>query len=175
MTEPFLAAIGDRRPHIDDGAFLAAGCRIIGDVRIGTESSIWYGTTIRADTTEIVIGAQTNIQDHSVLHADPGFPTRVGDRVSVGHNVVIHGSTVEDDVLVGMSATLLNGTVVGAFSIIAAGATVLENTRIPAGSLVVGTPARVVRELSEADRQRISVNAEVYRYLAQEHRSLKRL
>jgi carbonic anhydrase/acetyltransferase-like protein (isoleucine patch superfamily) len=175
VTEPFIAAIGDRRPQIDPDAFLAAGCRIIGDVHIGPQSSIWYGTTIRADTTEIVIGSGTNIQDHSVLHADPGFPTTLGNRVSVGHNAVIHGSTVEDDVLIGMSATLLNGTRVGAFSIIAAGAVVLENTQIPPGSLVVGTPARVVRDLSDLDRQKISLNAEGYRYLADQHRGLERL
>ncbi|GAA1662067.1 gamma carbonic anhydrase family protein [Fodinicola feengrottensis] len=175
MSEPFVAAIGDRRPRIDPEAFLAAGCRVIGDVRIGPASSVWYGTTIRADTTEITLGSVTNIQDHSVLHADPGFPTTIGDRVSVGHNAVIHGSTVEDDVLIGMSATLLNGTVVGAFSIVAAGAVVLEGTKIPAGSLVVGTPARVVRQLSDTDRQKIALNAEVYRYLADQHRTLERM
>jgi carbonic anhydrase/acetyltransferase-like protein (isoleucine patch superfamily) len=175
VTEPFIAAIGERRPRIDPDAFLAAGCRVIGDVQIGPGSSIWYGTTIRADTAEIVIGSGTNIQDHSVLHADPGFPTVLGNRVSVGHNAVIHGSTVEDDVLIGMSATLLNGTIVGAFSIVAAGAVVLEGTQIPPGSLVVGTPARVVRELSDLDRQKVTLNAEVYRYLADQHRSLERL
>lgn len=175
MTDPFVAALGERRPRIADDAFLAAGCAVVGDAEIGPRAGIWYGTVVRADAESITVGAATNLQDGCVLHADPGAPVRVGERVSVGHRAVVHGCTVADDVLVGMGATILNGARIGSWSLVAAGAVVLGGTEVPEGSLVAGVPAKVVRTLREEERAAIAVNAQVYLRLADEHRATVRL
>lgn len=172
MTEPLVAALGERRPVIDPTAFLAATCSVLGDARISAGAGVWYGVVVRADTEEITVGTDSNLQDGVVLHADPGFPCRVGARVSVGHRAVVHGATVADDVLVGMGATVLNGAQIGSWSLIAAGAVVLQGAQIPEGSLVAGVPGKVVRTLSADEREAISRNAEVYRHLAEAHRTL---
>ncbi|MBM0236001.1 gamma carbonic anhydrase family protein [Micromonospora sp. ATA32] len=122
-----------------------------------------------ADTEDISIGAGSNIQDGCVVHADPGFPTVVGSGVSVGHRAVLHGCTIEDDVLIGMGSVILNGARIGSGSLVAAGAVVLEGTVIPPGSLVAGLPARVRRELSEDERAGIVRNAEGYANRARAH------
>lgn len=175
MTDTLVAGLGDRRPKISQSAFLAPGCFVLGSARIGARASIWYGTVVRADWDEIDVGAETNLQDGAIVHADPGFPVRIGDRVSVGHRGVLHGCTVADDVLVGMGASILNGADIGSWSLIAAGAVVLEGTRIPEGSLVAGVPGKVVRMLSESEQQRISVNAQGYLHLVEQHRGLEPL
>lgn len=128
---------------VSASAFLADQVTVLGDVTIGDESSIWFGAVIRGDTEQISIGERSNVQDLSVLHADPGYPCRIGDRVTVGHGAVVHGATVEDDVMIGMRAVLLNGAVIGSGSMIAAGAVVTEGTIIPPGSFVAGIPAKV--------------------------------
>lgn len=172
MTGPLIAPLGDRRPEIDGTAFVAPGCHVLGDVRIGPESSVWYTTVIRGDAESITIGTGSNIQDGCVMHADPGFPCSVGDRVTVGHRAVLHGCTVHDDVLIGMSATVLNGASIGSWSLVAAGAVVLGGTRIPEGSLVAGVPAKVVRELNEAERANLAASAQHYVAMASDHAAI---
>lgn len=157
-------------PSIHPGAFVAPTASIIGDVTMGADSSAFYGVCIRGDTAAIRIGDGTNLQDNVVLHADPGFSTTVGDRVSVGHTAVVHGCTIEDDCLIGMSATILNGALIGTGSLIAAGAVVLEGMQVPPRSLVAGVPAKVRRELSDEEYESVKSNAAHYRQLAQKHR-----
>ncbi|MCE2953413.1 MAG: gamma carbonic anhydrase family protein [Gemmatimonas sp.] len=144
---------------------------VVGDVHLAPDSSVWPTAVIRGDVERIVIGARSNVQDGAVIHADPGTPTLVGDDVVIGHRAIVHGSVLEDGVLVGMGAILLNGVRVGSGSIIGAGAVVTENTVIPPGSLVLGVPAKVVRSLDESARLRILDNAARYVELAQRHRS----
>ena len=127
---------------------------------------------VRADTNTISVGAGTNLQDNVVLHADPGFPTHVGNGVSVGHGAIIHGCTVEDDCLIGMSATIMNGAVIGAGSLVAGGAVVLEGAIIPPGSLVAGVPAKVRRELGAEELEHIRENASNYVALARKHKQV---
>ncbi len=157
-------------PHISDSAFVAPTACLIGDVTIAAFASVFYGASIRADTAPISIGEGTNLQDNVVVHADPGYPARIGNRVSVGHSAVVHGCTIEDDCLIGMSATVMNGAVIGAGSLVAAGAVVLEGTVVPPRSLVAGVPAKVRRELGDDEVAAVEANATRYRTLAQEHR-----
>ncbi|MBF6330342.1 gamma carbonic anhydrase family protein [Nocardia transvalensis] len=154
--------LGEHAPHIDDSAWVAPNATVIGRVRLAEQVGVWYGAVLRGDIEDISVGAGTNIQDGCVLHADPGFPLTVGTGVSVGHNAILHGCTVGDDVLVGMGATVLNGAVIGAGSLIAANALIPENAEIPPGSLVAGVPGKVRRELGEAELERIKLNAAVY-------------
>lgn len=165
-----IAGVGGKEPSIAPGAFTASTSVVIGDVTMAEGSSVWYHTVLRADCGPIVLGADTNIQDNCTVHVDPGFPVTVGARVSVGHNAVLHGCTVEDDVLVGMGATVLNGAHIGAGSLIAAQALVPQGMRVPPGSLVAGVPAKVRRELTDEEREGIKLNAAMYLELAKGHR-----
>ena len=167
--DALIAAVAGRHPEIDPEAFVAPGAVVLGGVRLAERSSVWYHTVLRADAEEIEIGPESNIQDNCTVHADPGFRCTVGARVSVGHNAVLHGCTVEDDVLIGMGATVLNGAVIGTGSLVAAGAVVPQGARIPPGSLVAGVPAKVRRELTEEDLAGIKLNAQGYLLLAAEH------
>ncbi|MDQ3506706.1 MAG: gamma carbonic anhydrase family protein [Actinomycetota bacterium] len=162
MHEPFFGKIDGHAPGIAADAFVAPMSTVVGRVRVGSRSSVWYGCVLRADDEEVVIGEGCNIQDLSLMHADPGFPAVLGDRVSVGHRVIVHGARVEDDALVGMGATLLNGVRVGSGSVIAAGAVVTPGTEIPPNSLVAGVPAKVIREARESDKDMISHTHESY-------------
>src|ERR687893_1272122 len=130
--------LGTNGPVVAASAWLAPGATLIGDVHLHDDASIWYSTVLRADGDRIDIGSGSNIQDGSVVHADPGFPVTIGAGVSVGHRAVLHGCTIGDDVLVGMGAVVLNGARVGAGTLIAAGAVILEGAEIPPGSLVAG-------------------------------------
>ncbi|WP_406264750.1 gamma carbonic anhydrase family protein [Streptomyces sp. NBC_00191] len=168
--QALIAAVGGKEPSISPDAFTAPTSVVIGEVTMAPGSSVWYQTVLRADCGPIVLGADTNIQDNCTVHVDPGFPVTVGERVSVGHNAVLHGCTVEDDVLVGMGATVLNGAHIGAGSLIAAQALVPQGMRVPPGSLVSGVPARVKRELTEEEREGIKLNASMYLLLAKGHR-----
>jgi carbonic anhydrase/acetyltransferase-like protein (isoleucine patch superfamily) len=152
-----IMSINGKTPKIDDSAFIAPGCRIIGDVTIGPESSIWYNCVIRAEVNRVVIGQRTNIQDGSVVHCDgpmpgvpDGYPTIIGDDVLVGHNVMLHGCVLHDRAFVGLSATIMNGAVVEGDAMLAAGAMLTQNKRVPARQLWAGAPARFVRELDDA-------------------------
>lgn len=162
MLTRMMIKLGEHEPQIDDTAWVAPTATVIGRVRLGEQVSIWYGAVIRGDLEDIGIGAGTNIQDGCVLHADPGFELQVGSGVSVGHNAILHGCTIGDDVLVGMGATVLNGAVIGEGSLIAANALIPEGMKIPPGSLVAGVPGKVRRELGDAERDRIKLNATVY-------------
>ncbi len=145
MIHSFL----DARPVYDESNYIAPSAELIGDVVLGRDSSVWFHTTIRADVNWIRIGEQTNIQDNSVVHVTRGVsPTRIGDQVTVGHSAVFHGCTIEDRVLVGMGAVILDGAVIGSDCIIGARALVTQRTRIPPRSLVLGSPARVARQLT---------------------------
>lgn len=167
---PVIAAVSGREPKIDEEAYAAPTSVVVGDVTLGAASSLWYGAVMRADCDTITLGAGSNIQDNCTVHADPGFPTHVGEGVSVGHNAVLHGCVVEDDVLVGMSATVLNGARIGAGSLIAAHALVPQGMQIPPGSLVAGVPAKIKRELTSEEREGIKANAAMYQHLARAHR-----
>lgn len=152
-----IITINGKSPQIDDSAFIAPGCRIIGDVTIGAGSSIWYNCVIRAEVNRIVIGARTNIQDGSIVHCDgplpgveDGYPTIIGNDVLVGHNVMLHGAVLEDRAFVGLSATVMNGAVVEGDSMLAAGAMLTSGKRILARQLWAGSPARFFRELDDA-------------------------
>ena len=144
---------------------------VLGNVTLGDDSSVWPTAVIRGDVERVTIGARSNVQDGAVIHADPGKPTVVGDDCVIGHRAVVHGSRLEDAVLVGMGAILLNGTHVGSGSIIGAGAVCTENTIIPPGSLVLGVPARVVKQLGEESADRIRANARRYVELKEAHRT----
>lgn len=170
-TGPSRLAFEGHEPQLADQAWAAPGSTLIGNVRLGEQANVWYGTILRADLETITIGARSNIQDGCVIHADPGFAATVGEGVTVGHRAVLHGCTVEDHTLIGMGAVVLNGALIGEGTIVAAGATVLEGTEIPAGSLVAGTPAKVRRELTEDERSLLRVSAEQYVELADRHRN----
>ncbi|MFF7651516.1 gamma carbonic anhydrase family protein [Streptomyces sp. NPDC007983] len=166
-----IAGVGGKEPKVDPEAFTAPTSVVIGDVSVAAGASVWYHAVLRGDAESISVGAHSNIQDNCTVHADPGFPATVGERVTVGHNAVLHGCTVEDDVLVGMGATVLNGAHIGAGSLIAAQALVPQGMRVPPGSLVAGVPAKVRRELTEEEREHVRLNAEGYVELARHHRA----
>ncbi|MFF2655645.1 gamma carbonic anhydrase family protein [Streptomyces sp. NPDC058045] len=170
--QALVSGVGGKAPRIDPDAFTAPTSVVLGDVEIAAGASVWYQAVLRADCGPLVLGAGSNIQDNCTLHTDPGFPLVVGAGVSVGHNAVLHGCTVEDDVLVGMGATVLNGAVIGAGSLVAAQSLVPQGMRVPPGSLVAGVPAKVKRPLTEEEAAGIRLNAEVYRDLAETHREV---
>ncbi|MFF4395349.1 gamma carbonic anhydrase family protein [Streptomyces sp. NPDC001480] len=167
-----ITGIGGREPKVDPEAFVAPTASVIGDVTLGAGASVWYGAVVRGDVERIGVGANANVQDNVTLHADPGFPVSVGQRVSIGHNAVVHGATVEDDCLIGMGATVLNGAVIGAGSLVAAQALVPQGMVVPPGSLVAGVPAKVKRELTEEERQGVTLNGTMYAELAKAHRDV---
>ncbi len=144
--------LDEMRPFVPASAYLAPGAVVLGDVRLGEHASLWFGSVLRADINRIVVGAQSNVQDGSVLHVSDDFACVLGERVSIGHRAVVHACEVADEVLVGMGAILLDGAVIGARSIVAAGALVPKGMRVPEGSLVLGSPARVVRALTPDER-----------------------
>ena len=154
----------------DDRPFVHPLAAVMGDVTLGARASVWPGAIVRGDRDAIAIGEESNVQDGAVLHTDPGLPMRIGARVAIGHRAVVHGATVEDDVLIGMGAVLLNGCVIGRGCIVAAGAVVREGARIAPGSLVAGVPARVLRETTEEERARIARTVATYVALRERHR-----
>jgi carbonic anhydrase/acetyltransferase-like protein (isoleucine patch superfamily) len=149
-------------PVIHPSAFVAASADVIGRVTIGEEASVWYHATVRGDINEVVIGPRSNIQDNVVVHLADELGCYLGELVTVGHGAIVHACTIEDEVLIGMGAIVLDGAVIGARSIVGAGALVTGGTRVPPGSLVLGAPARVVRELSAAEQAQVRVWADKY-------------
>ncbi len=159
MIEPFEGT----SPEIDASVYFHPRATIIGKVTIGKESSVWPGVVMRGDDGTIAIGEKTSIQDGTIVHMTQGLSnTAIGDRVTVGHNAIIHGCTVGDDVLVGMGAIILDNAVVGAGSIVGAGALIPMNKEVPPGVLVVGNPFRLVRDLTDKDRQWIEISWRSY-------------
>lgn len=153
---------GDDRPEIGDDVYVAETADVIGRVTLKRNASVWYQAVLRGDTDHLEVGEGSNIQDGAVMHADPGFPLKVGRDVTVGHQAMLHGCTIGDGSLVGIQAVVLNGAVIGENCLVAAGAVVKENAEFPAGSLIVGAPARVVRTLSEEQIAGLARNAAGY-------------
>lgn len=150
------------RPDVDLEAWIAPGCYVIGKVRLSAGTGIWFGTTIRGDNEWIVVGEGTNIQENCVLHTDIGFPLTIGANCTIGHKAMLHGCTIGDGTLIGMGATVLNGAKIGNNCLIGAGALVTEGKEIPDGSLVMGMPAKVVRNLDAAAIEGLQASARGY-------------
>lgn len=155
---------------IDQSAFIAPGAMVLGDVSLGRNSSVWYNSVLRGDMAPIVIGDETNIQDLSMVHVDEGVPCTIGRRVGVGHRVILHGCTVEDECLIGMGSIILNRARIGTGSVIGAGAVIPEGVEIPPGSLVMGVPGRVIRRVDADLAQRITGTWQHYVEQARRHR-----
>lgn len=157
-----------RTPQYDDSNYIAETAVVIGDVTLGEGASIWHHCTVRGDVNWIRIGEASNVQDNTVIHVTHGTaPTQIGDRVTIGHGAIIHGCTIEDDVLIGMGATVMDHAVIGTNSIVGAGALVTGGTEVPPRSMVLGSPARVVRELTDEEVASIGQYADNYlRYSA---------
>ena len=150
------------RPEIDPSAWVAPNAVVLGRVRLKARSSIWYGCVLRGDFEWIEVGEETNVQDGSILHVDFGHPCILGNRVTLGHNAIVHGSVVGDGALIGIGATVLSRCVIGEGALIAAGAVVMEGISVPPHTLWAGCPARQIRELSEAQRERLAATYKHY-------------
>ncbi len=157
-------------PRVAPDAYVAPGAWLIGDVTLGPEASVWFNAVLRADSSPIVLGRRVNLQDGAIVHVDEGYPTHIGDDVTVGHAAIIHAATIEPRVLVGMQAVILTGATIGEGSILGAGALVPEGRTIPPRSLVLGTPGRVIREVSDDEYAAILRSAEHYAELALAYR-----
>lgn len=151
-----------RTPNIHPSAYIAEGAHIIGDVTIGEDVSVWFNSVIRADENPVVIGRRTSIQDRSMIHTGFSHPTHIGECVTMGHGATVHSATIEDLVLIGINAVVLDGARIGWGSVIAAGTVVLEGQVIPPRSLVVGVPARVIRQVTDEQLRRLREAAEIY-------------
>lgn len=157
-----LYSLGELSPALDEGAWAAPSADLIGDVRLGKRASVWFGAVIRADNTPILIGEESNLQDGAVGHSDPDAPLVIGARVTVGHQAILHGCTIGDGCLIGMGARILNGAVLGENCLVGAGALVTEGKIFEPGMLIVGTPARAVRALSEEQIALLAMSAAHY-------------
>ena len=164
--------LGDKHVHFGDGAWVAPNASIIGDVRLGTESSVWWNATLRGDNDPIHIGARTNIQDGSVLHTDEGVPLHIGTDVTVGHLVMLHGCTIGDASLVGIGSVILNRAVIGKGCIVGANTLIPEGKVFPDRVLIVGSPGKVVRELGDEDLVRLIQSAAHYVANARRYRRM---
>ncbi|QEM82844.1 MULTISPECIES: gamma carbonic anhydrase family protein [Halomonas] len=163
--------LGNHSPQIHRSAYVAESAEVIGQVRIFEDASIWYQAVLRGDTDSLEVGRGSNIQDGAVLHADPGTPLVVGEGVTVGHQAMLHGCTIGDGSLIGIQAVILNGAVIGRNCLVAAGAVVKENAEFPENSLIVGAPAKVIRQLDEKAVAELQANAEGYVKKARLHRT----
>lgn len=154
-----------------DSNWIAPDAVLVGRIRVGRNAGFWFGCAIRGDNEQIIIGADSNVQEHTVMHTDPGFPLTVGERCTIGHRAMLHGCTIGDDSLIGMGAIVLNGARIGRNCLVGAGALVTEGKEFPDGSLIVGAPAKAVRTLDEAAIQRLKLSAA--HYVANAKRFLK--
>ncbi|MCA8863725.1 gamma carbonic anhydrase family protein [Vreelandella sp. F11] len=167
---------GEHQPNIHDDVYIAETADVIGQVTLKSRASVWYQAVLRGDSDHLEVGEESNIQDGAVLHADPGFPLKVGKGVTVGHQAMLHGCTVGDGCLIGIQAVVLNGAVIGENSLVGAGAFIKEGAVFPPNSLIVGSPARVVRELSEEAVAGMKKNAQGYVERGKRHsQELKRI
>ncbi|MBX2880627.1 MAG: gamma carbonic anhydrase family protein [Granulosicoccus sp.] len=157
-----LYALGDLRPQLPQRCFISPDASVIGQVELAEDVSIWFNVVIRADNAAVRIGQGSNVQDGSVLHVDPGIPLSIGRRVTVGHKVMLHGCTIDDGSLIGMNAVILNHAVVGKDCLIGANALVTEGMVIPDGSLVLGSPAKIVKPVSDAAKEMMQTGAQSY-------------
>jgi len=164
-----IKSIRGKNPVISESCYIAESAAVIGDVRIGAHSSVWFGAVIRGDDDRIVIGENSNIQDNAVLHCTEGIPTIIGDNVTVGHGAIVHGAVIADNVLIGMGAIVMNGAKIGENSVIGAGAVCTEKIIVPEGSVVVGVPAKVVKNSADYNSSMNALNAAAYVDLAKEY------
>ena len=155
-------ALDGVEPQIAESAWVADSAQVMGEVHMGADASVWFGTVVRGDTSSITIGEGTNVQDASVLHADFGMPLVIGRHVTVGHQVMLHGCTVGDESLIGIGAIVLNGAKIGKNCLVGAGALVTEGKEFPDGSMIIGSPARVVKQLTAEQMQGLRQSAQHY-------------
>jgi carbonic anhydrase/acetyltransferase-like protein (isoleucine patch superfamily) len=171
-----LYRLANLSPQLGPGAWAAPSADLIGDVRLGARASVWFGAVLRGDNTRLILGDETNFQDGAIGHSDADFPLTIGARVTVGHQAILHGCTVADDCLIGMGARILNGAVIEPECIVGAGALITEGKNFERGSLIVGAPARAVRQVTDEERQLLRASAAHYaekaRRYASELRSL---
>lgn len=168
--------LGDDAPELDPGSWTAPSATLIGKVRLQAGASVWFGAVLRGDNELIDIGVNSNVQDGTVMHTDVGVPLTIGTGVTIGHNAMLHGCTVGDYSLIGINAVILNGAKIGKYCIIGANSLIAEGKEIPDGSLVMGSPGKVVRELSDAQKQGLHASAQHYVDNAQRYaRDLKPL
>lgn len=158
------------KPQIDDSVFIAPSADVIGRVKIGKNSSVWFNSTIRADVDNVIIGHNTNIQDNCCLHQTEGIPLVIGDNVTVGHGATLHSCTIENNTLIGMGATVLDGAHIGKGSVVAAGSVVLERKSFPDYSLIGGVPAKILRQLPEDTFDKLYHHAQIYVALSAEYK-----
>jgi carbonic anhydrase/acetyltransferase-like protein (isoleucine patch superfamily) len=163
--------LGNQIPQVAEDAYVAPSADVIGSVSLGSQSSVWFGAVLRGDNDQISVGARSNIQDNTVIHVDAGVPVTIGDDVSVGHSVVIHGCTICDKVLIGNGAVVLDFAEIGENSLVGAHALVTERKHFPARSLIIGAPAKVVRELTDEEVEQLSRNVESYLKKAERYRA----
>ncbi|GGD52255.1 gamma carbonic anhydrase family protein [Lacimicrobium alkaliphilum] len=157
-----IYSLDSKHPRLDEDVYVAPGAHIIGDVKIHKQSSVWFNAVIRADNHEVVIGRKSNIQDGAILHTDEGVPLTLGEGVTVGHKAMLHGCVIDDYSLIGINAVILNGARIGKHCLIGASALVTENMQIPDRSLVVGSPAKVIRQLTEEQCEMLQASAAHY-------------
>lgn len=172
-TKISIRKIGENYPNIDASVFIADGARIIGDVELHENSSVWYNAVIRADKNKVIIGANSNIQDNVVIHQSSNSIVSIGKNVTIGHSAIIHGATIEDNVLVGMGVTVLDNAMIGKNTIIGANSLITKGKNIPENSLVMGSPAKVIRKLTEEEVKYIKINADNYFKLSNVHKICK--
>ena len=165
-----LYRIGDEAPRLGEGAWVADSATVLGRVELGEGANVWYGAVLRGDNEWITLGPRTNIQDGSVLHTDMGFPLTLGADVTVGHQVMMHGCTVGENTLIGIQAVVMNGAKIGRNSIVGAGALVTEGKEFPDNSLIVGSPAKAIRTLTDDQVAKLKMNAAHYVHNAARHR-----
>ena len=154
--------LGEHAPEIDATAYVADSASVIGKVTLGAHSSVWFGATLRGDNERITIGAHSNVQEGTVMHTDMGFPMNIGEHVTIGHQAMLHGCTVGDGTLIGIQAVILNGARIGKGCLVGAGALVTEGKEFPDNTLIVGTPAKAIRTLTDEDRARLHSIADGY-------------
>ena len=157
-----LHSLGNATPQVPASCFIAPGVHLIGDVRLREQVSIWFNAVLRADNEPIDVGSGSNVQDGAVLHVDPGFPLVIGERVTVGHKAMLHGCTIGDHSLIGMNAVVLNGAMIGRHCLIGANALITEGMRVPDGSLVLGSPGKVVKQIDDKARAAMAAGAQSY-------------
>jgi carbonic anhydrase/acetyltransferase-like protein (isoleucine patch superfamily) len=169
-TEERLEKYLDQSPQIDDSAYVASGAVVIGAVTLGQNASVWHNCVLRGDINSIEIGEGSNVQDGSVVHLADNYGVKVGKYVTIGHMAMIHACSIGDECLIGMHATILDGAVIGAQCIVGAGSLVTKGTQVPAGSLLLGSPAKVVRALSEEERAGLKAMADKYVIVSRAHK-----
>ena len=159
-----------KKLKINESCFIAETASVVGEVTIGEDSSVWYGAVIRSDMNKTIIGSRTNIQENTTVHNDTDFPTIIGDEVTIGHNCIIHGCTIKNNSLIGMGAIILNGATIGENTIIGAGSLVTQNKEIPSGVLCMGSPAKIIRNLTEEEIASLKESAKHYMEMSEMHK-----